>query len=67
MQKSGSAKGRSVDLNMDAGKCQLSSSEQHPGIWQLEGKIGLLFSVKSNVSGSGCSHRAALRMGWFMH
>lgn len=34
--KSASAKSRSMDLNMDAGKCQLSNSEQHPSIWQLE-------------------------------
>lgn len=36
--KSTSAKGRPVDLDMDAGECQLSSSEQHTSIWQPEEK-----------------------------
>lgn len=36
--KSAPAKGRTVHFNMDAGKCQLSNSEQHSSIWQLEGE-----------------------------
>lgn len=49
--KSASAKGRSVDLNMDAGKCQLSNSEQHPSIWQLEKEKVCLSQLKSTYLG----------------
>lgn len=64
--KSASAKGRSVDLNMDAGKCQLSNSEQHPSIWQLQRKKSLPFPIKINVSRSGGSYRTAgsSRLHW---
>jgi len=38
VRKSASVRGRSVDLKTDAGKCQLSNSEQHPSIRQLQKK-----------------------------
>lgn len=56
--KSASARGRCADLNRDAGKCQLGSSQQHPRL--------CLSQLKSMCGGLGAAtgEQAPLRGGF---